>query len=130
MSKKTQKGGGIWKKIKSMISKTKSQTNNNNKPLINNTQEKLEDIGKKANELLIKLEPNEDRSVLGIKTNESILEGIKEICKEKDKDKAIKELKELKKLEKMVSKNENSNLEQWNQDIEIIKKLIKKLKLK
>ena len=133
MSKKTQKGSGIWKRIMSKFSRKKSKSTSNKTPLlINNTEEKLkaklEDIGTKADELLIKLESNEDRSVLGIKTNESILEGIKKICKKKDKDKAIKELKESKRLKPIASIKQNEKkIEQWNKDINEIKDLIEKL---
>lgn len=124
MSKKTQKGSGIWKRIKSMFSKKKYTRLNNNKQ--EKLEEKLEEIGTKADKLLNELKLNRDRSVRGIDTNISILEGIVEICEEKDKD--ITKLKELgEDLIKIVSRNPNNKLVQWNKDINEIKELIKKL---
>ena len=131
MSKKTQKGSGIWKRIKSMLSKKKSQLTNNKKPLINQTDENqkiLKKIGTKAENLLNELDSNKDTTLINIAFNINILEGIVEICKKKEKDKAIKELKDLRKLKEITSSiNSNNNLDQWNDKINEIKKLIKKL---
>jgi hypothetical protein len=129
MSKKTQKGSGIWKRIKSMFRKKKSQsTNNNNTPLINEKHENqkiLKDIGTKAEKLLDKLKLNRDGHVRHIDFNISILKGIKEICSSEKID--IKKLKDLKELKEITSVNKNNELVQLNNDINEIKELIKNL---
>lgn len=132
MNKKTQKGSSLWKSIKSMFRKTKSQSTNNNTPLLNEKHENqkiLKVIKTKVEKLLNELDSNKDRSVRNIATTISILKGIKDICSSEEEEKDITKLKKLGKDLKEITSSENKNnkLVQWNDKIDEIKELIKNL---